>query len=281
MSLFMKRLRFIKPNASHFYSNSRIFTTVQYPPYDSNLVTINVGGTKYQTTRDTINKYPESKLAKALKDGDTNNTEMFLDRNGRFFDYILEFMRLDTISLMPLKDEQFVKRLLIAAKYYNIEPLIEYINLCDFDSYIMSFAEKQKIIQKFFQDQGKNVSKIEMIQHQDDDLLNINQYNLSLNEQILIVATFTTQNVVALFGEIGESESWTSGNAYIPSIGYVLRGKRHKSLKSEVKIIDEKKKWNNFNRCLEESTALQLYSDMQISRHIVESEIFKVHFVSD
>ena len=89
----------------------------------------------------------------------------------------------------------------------------------------MSFAEKQKIIQKFFHDQGQSVSKIEMIQHRDDELLNIHQYHLSLNTQILIVATFTTQNVVALIGEIVQNQYIYSKNCYIPSIGYVLREK--------------------------------------------------------
>ncbi|CAB4440391.1 unnamed protein product [Rhizophagus irregularis] len=62
-------------------------------------IILNVGGVKYETHRDTLLSRPESFLGTMLKDENLsmlkleNGNELFLDRNGRAFHYILEYYR--------------------------------------------------------------------------------------------------------------------------------------------------------------------------------------------
>ena len=98
-----------------------------FQSFSSDIIAINVGGTKYQTLKQTINKYPQSMLSKTSAN---SNEEVFIDRNGKIFEYILDYMRHEDITLMPIKDETFVKQLLTEAEFYQIEPLINYLNLC-------------------------------------------------------------------------------------------------------------------------------------------------------
>ncbi|GBC02156.1 hypothetical protein RclHR1_04490002 [Rhizophagus clarus] len=62
-------------------------------------IVLNVGGVKYETHRETLLTQPESFLGTMLKDENLsmlkleNGNELFLDRNGRAFHYILEYYR--------------------------------------------------------------------------------------------------------------------------------------------------------------------------------------------
>ena len=66
---------------------------------ENNIIKLNVGGTKFETTLLTLTKYPESKLGKLFisetriklkRDIDGN---VFLDRDPESFKYILRFLR--------------------------------------------------------------------------------------------------------------------------------------------------------------------------------------------
>ncbi|CAG8510089.1 10391_t:CDS:2 [Funneliformis caledonium] len=64
-----------------------------------NRIILNVGGVKYETTRNTLLLFPESLLGIMFKEENLqmckfeNGNEVFFDRNGLAFHYILEFYR--------------------------------------------------------------------------------------------------------------------------------------------------------------------------------------------
>jgi hypothetical protein len=69
-------------------------------PAPETIITLNVGGTKYQTTRDTLRNMELVDGAKQpnyftalLERSPATQTEFFIDRNPRFFAFILDYMR--------------------------------------------------------------------------------------------------------------------------------------------------------------------------------------------
>ena len=61
------------------------------------MVTLNVGGVIYTTLRQTLQKYPGSMLAAMFSGRHDPQTDSqgahFIDRNGTYFRYVLEFLR--------------------------------------------------------------------------------------------------------------------------------------------------------------------------------------------
>ncbi|CAC5392287.1 KCTD7_14 [Mytilus coruscus] len=91
----------------------------------SGVIGLNIGGYKFTTRLSTLTRYTYSMLGamfsgrhKLDKDNKDNN---FIDRNGKYFKFVLEFLR----------DEHFVppidarKNVLIEAEYFGIKPLAE------------------------------------------------------------------------------------------------------------------------------------------------------------
>ena len=71
----------------------------------ADIITINVGGTKFVTKLATLTKYPDSMLAKMFDHGGImepmakhENGEYFLDVNPKDFEVILDFLRLGTFK---------------------------------------------------------------------------------------------------------------------------------------------------------------------------------------
>ena len=89
------------------------------------LVTLNVGGVTYTTTKATLTKYPDSKLGamfsgrRPKKDG---NGHYFIDRDGGLFKYVLNFLRCSTLRLPT--DFKETSQLIAEADFYQILPMI-------------------------------------------------------------------------------------------------------------------------------------------------------------
>ncbi|CAC5413468.1 unnamed protein product [Mytilus coruscus] len=93
------------------------------------VITINVGGFIFTTTIGTLRKYPQSGLAvmfgnNVFKDKDGN---YFIDRNGKYFQYILSYLR-DESCLPPVK---IFKQVLVEAKFYNLKTLVTKLETCE------------------------------------------------------------------------------------------------------------------------------------------------------
>ena len=86
---------------------------------DSDLVFLNVGGVKFTTTTHTL--HCSSVLSKFSSN--TANTAHFIDRNGKYFYYILEFLRVGAawaISILPLLSVQDIAGLRLESKFFDV-----------------------------------------------------------------------------------------------------------------------------------------------------------------
>lgn len=64
------------------------------------IVRLNVGGTRYDTSRDTLGRCEGSKLAKSVSDSwEEGDEPIFIDRNGRLFEYVLDYLRTGEVHL--------------------------------------------------------------------------------------------------------------------------------------------------------------------------------------
>mmetsp|Transcript_38836 Transcript_38836/g.61970 ORF Transcript_38836/g.61970 Transcript_38836/m.61970 type:complete len:489 (-) Transcript_38836:725-2191(-) len=102
-----------------------------------NRIMINVGGSLYETTLNTLSSDQTSMLS-AMFSGRFNierdgNGSIFIDRDPTHFRHILNFLR-DGIEYLKhggllQQSDAIVSELLQEAKYYNIRPLVDYIQL--------------------------------------------------------------------------------------------------------------------------------------------------------
>jgi len=94
------------------------------------IIRLNVGGVLYSTTQATLVRFPNSMLGAMFSDGmpkklDENGC-YFIDRNGRLFEYVLDFLRSSQLALPS--DFRNLDALSVEADFYQIEALIECIN---------------------------------------------------------------------------------------------------------------------------------------------------------
>ncbi|XP_036381194.1 BTB/POZ domain-containing protein KCTD21-like isoform X2 [Megalops cyprinoides] len=93
----------------------------------SDLVTLNVGGKVYTTSRSTLTRFPDSMLgtmfSTAIPVKKDSQGHYFIDRDGKTFRHILNFLRTSHLDLPDnYKEIKLLKR---EADFYQIEPLIE------------------------------------------------------------------------------------------------------------------------------------------------------------
>ncbi|CAB4489081.1 unnamed protein product [Rhizophagus irregularis] len=84
------------------------------PPNFENddVITLNVGGIKYETYRSTLTSYPETFLGTMFKERNKdlliprgkNKNEYFFDRSGELFKYIIQFYRTGKVIIPPEVD---------------------------------------------------------------------------------------------------------------------------------------------------------------------------------
>ena len=93
---------------------------------NSEIVRLNVGGAKYITTKSTLRKYPQSMLGAMSREDLPLSTDedgyYFIDRCGRIFQYILQFLRCGRLVLPEGFNE--LDLLQLEADFYQIEDLI-------------------------------------------------------------------------------------------------------------------------------------------------------------
>ncbi|CRH02814.1 conserved Plasmodium protein, unknown function [Plasmodium relictum] len=90
----------------------------------NDIIRINVGGKIYMTTLKLICQYKNSHLYEIVL-GDFNKREIFIDRNGNRFEYILDFLR-DGVLICE-NDINLLTRILIEAIYFKLFSLIKII----------------------------------------------------------------------------------------------------------------------------------------------------------
>ena len=93
---------------------------------NNEIVRLNVGGTKYITTKSTLRKYPQSMLGTMFMGNVPLSTDKdgyyFIDRCGHIFQYILQFLRCGKLVLPKNFNE--LQLLETEADFFQIEDLI-------------------------------------------------------------------------------------------------------------------------------------------------------------
>ncbi|XP_068960118.1 BTB/POZ domain-containing protein KCTD11 [Petaurus breviceps papuanus] len=94
-------------------------------------VTLNVGGTLYATTLETLTRFPDSMLGAMFREGAAlppnsdpqGSNYYFIDRDGKAFRHILNFLRLGCLDLPRGYGETALLR--AEADFYQIQPLLD------------------------------------------------------------------------------------------------------------------------------------------------------------
>lgn len=96
------------------------------------VIKLNVGGTIFKTSRKILCRYRKSLLCELVSDmlkdkSDQSNKEkeLFIDRNGNRFEYILDFLR-DGILICE-NNMNLLTKILIEAAYFRLDPLVEIV----------------------------------------------------------------------------------------------------------------------------------------------------------
>ncbi|KAM7345718.1 BTB/POZ domain-containing protein twz isoform 1-T1 [Cochliomyia hominivorax] len=117
--------------ASYLHANHKPITGIPCVAAASRYtapVHIDVGGTIYTSSLETLTKYPDSKLAKLFNGSipivlDSLKQHYFIDRDGGMFRHILNFMR--NSRLLIAEDFPDLELLLEEARYFEVEPMIK------------------------------------------------------------------------------------------------------------------------------------------------------------
>jgi hypothetical protein len=89
--------------------------------YNNNIVHLNVGGTRYEVSQSLIKMYPDTMLARKIREewrSVLNNQEIFIDRNGLRFQYVLDYMRNEKAHVA---DNDFKESVLKELEYFGFE----------------------------------------------------------------------------------------------------------------------------------------------------------------
>lgn len=94
------------------------------------LVTLNVGGKIFTTRCSTIKQFPASRLTRMLDGRDQEfkmvSGQIFVDRDGALFSFILDFLRTQQL-LLPTDFSDYL-RLQREALFYELDPLVDLLN---------------------------------------------------------------------------------------------------------------------------------------------------------
>ncbi|XP_003215403.1 potassium channel regulatory protein [Anolis carolinensis] len=97
---------------------------------NQSVITLNVGGLKFITWSSTLQRFPESRLARMLNGNDPEfrlvNGIFFVDRDGVLFSYILDILRTLQISLPS--DFSDYQRLQREAVFYELYPVADLLS---------------------------------------------------------------------------------------------------------------------------------------------------------
>ncbi|XP_065914493.1 uncharacterized protein [Dysidea avara] len=127
---------------------------------DDRRIVLDVGGTRYSTSRSTLTKYPESMLGVMfsgrhdLEPMKCSDGSFFIDRDGTHFRHILNYLRdgEEVIQCFP-KSAEALREILHEATYYQLEglistlsPLVREVNVVFQDHILSNFATADNYI---------------------------------------------------------------------------------------------------------------------------------------
>ena len=111
-------------NFIHLLTAAKVYILDSRADSGQDIIHLNVGGTLYTTTRETLTKYPESRLHAMFKDNPTvicpkdERGNYFINRDGKTFQFILQFLSEESVLLTKYDNENLF---LIEMSYFKIQ----------------------------------------------------------------------------------------------------------------------------------------------------------------
>eukprot|EP01125_Pyxidicula_operculata_P020603 TRINITY_DN7648_c0_g1_i1.p1 TRINITY_DN7648_c0_g1~~TRINITY_DN7648_c0_g1_i1.p1 ORF type:complete len:541 (-),score=75.33 TRINITY_DN7648_c0_g1_i1:69-1691(-) len=122
---FMKKVQDLAEKKRRFDEEKQTMKKYEVDFSTDSVIKLNVGGTKFQTTRTTLTNMPDTMLASMFSGRYKLSKEddgcVFIDRDGTHFRYILNYLR--NGCLVVPDDLYLYKELLQEVEYYQILPL--------------------------------------------------------------------------------------------------------------------------------------------------------------
>jgi hypothetical protein len=175
-------------------------------------VILDVGGEKFNTSVDTLIRVKDTFFTALFSqqwelERDPDDKSIFIDRNGKIFTYILEYLRTDILPNNVMRDETLLHSILIEAQYFRLHALIDM--LADFpNSTLLQLLHKNKL-NEFF---GKLTQRWEMIYKASRDGFDANAFHTRCNNKGPTMTIIQSNNNY-LFGGY-TSIPWTSDGSY-------------------------------------------------------------------
>jgi len=93
--------------------------------YENQVIKLNIGGTIFYTTLNTLLKSKETLFHKLyVEENVDRSTELFIDRSPTTFPYILDFLRTDEVNTSILRRKELYNEFIREASYYGFSELI-------------------------------------------------------------------------------------------------------------------------------------------------------------
>ena len=174
-------------------------------------VILDVGGEKFTTSVETLTREKDTFFAALFSkqweiERDPDDKSIFIDRNGKIFTYILEYLRTNVVPSNVMKDEALLHSLLIEAEYFRLHTLI---GLLLFPDETLLQLEHKKKLNEFY---GKTSQRWELIYKASRDGFDANAFHSRCNNKGPTMTIIQSNNNY-LFGGY-TSIPWTSDESY-------------------------------------------------------------------
>ena len=185
------------------------------------MVILNVGGDRYTTSVDTLTRHKDTFFTALLSkqwqlECDPKDNSIFIDRNGKLFTYILEYLRTDIVLDDVMTNEILRQKLIIEAKYFCLHSLIDILTKAgDFLNGTLLTTEHKKILNEFY---GKPEQNWVLIYKASRDGFDSNAFHTRRDNQKPTM-TIVRSNNNYLFGGYA-SEAW------VPNVGSYMSDSR-------------------------------------------------------
>ncbi len=126
----------------------------------NDIIHLNVGGTRYAVSRSTLMRYEGSMLASLIsgkwKEGE-GDEEVFIDRNGRRFEWVLDYLRSDRAYVPDLSDQLALKEEL---DYFGIAVDMSKVSVTDDFVTINELSQEIKVHKATIAQKEKRIAAI-------------------------------------------------------------------------------------------------------------------------
>jgi len=155
------------------------------------VIKFNIGGTRYEVSQSLLQSYPDSMLAKSAADQwhINPNAEIFIDRDGEQFRYVLQYLR-DGVVHLPVSVPR--ASFLIDLKFYAVDvkedAIVEQLDAAHFSKYVplLNGVMKNWLQQKnILQDCLTIFAAFRLHTHQDVNIIRLetlNRYGYSFKD---------------------------------------------------------------------------------------------------